>query len=101
MFLIGTSVGVRFGVVAQTWLPLFMGIILFTVGGWLFVTSYQQSTEEAGSVSDVIPSWQYTGRHVESGGLSRDEQEQAIQDVQQNAEELERTQPHVQDSRES
>jgi|GEM_PF-1225302 hypothetical protein len=36
-----------------------------------------------------IPSRQYTGRHAESGGLSRDEQESAIQDVQRQVDELE------------
>lgn len=37
------------------------------------------------TVWDAIPSWQYTGRHVESGGLARDEQERALEDLQQEA----------------
>lgn len=46
--------------------------------------------DEAGSVWDAIPSWQYAGRHVESGGLTRDEQERALRDVQREAEERDR-----------
>ena len=40
------------------------------------------------NVWDAIPSWQYEGRHVESGGLARSEQEQALQDIQKQADEL-------------
>ena len=40
------------------------------------------------SVWDAIPSWQYEGRHVESGGLARSEQEQALRDIQKQADEL-------------
>ena len=36
-----------------------------------------------------IPSWQYGGRFVELGGLTRDEQEEAVQEVQRKAEEME------------
>ncbi|ELY55770.1 hypothetical protein [Natronolimnohabitans innermongolicus] len=41
-------------------------------------------------VWNAIPSNQYAGRHVESGGLARGEQEQALSDVQERAEEIER-----------
>ncbi|AXR80137.1 hypothetical protein [Natrarchaeobaculum sulfurireducens] len=44
--------------------------------------------DEDSSVWDAIPSWQYEGRHVESGGLARSEQEQALQDIQKQADEL-------------
>ncbi|RQG94007.1 hypothetical protein [Natrarchaeobius chitinivorans] len=40
------------------------------------------------SVWNAIPRWQYGGRHVESGGLARGEQEEALADVKQQAEEL-------------
>ena len=40
---------------------------------------------EPHDVWDAIPSWQYTGRHVESGGLARDEQERAVADVERQA----------------
>ncbi|MCU4925405.1 hypothetical protein OB905_05300 [Halobacteria archaeon AArc-dxtr1] len=42
------------------------------------------------SVWDAIPSWQYGGRHVESGGLARGEQEQALEEIQEQAAEIER-----------
>ncbi len=48
---------------------------------------------ETHDVWDVIPSWQYAGRHVESGGLARNEQERALADVQQQAEEQVTEQP--------
>jgi len=41
-----------------------------------------------GDVWNAIPSWQYEGRHVESGGLTRSEQEEAPQEIQQQADEL-------------
>jgi hypothetical protein len=37
------------------------------------------------SVWELVPAWQYTGRHVESGGLARDEQEAALADVEEQA----------------
>ncbi|ARS91740.1 hypothetical protein B1756_07990 [Natrarchaeobaculum aegyptiacum] len=50
------------------------------------------STDDAdggdGSVWNAIPSWQYEGRHVESGGLTRSEQERALRDIQEQADEL-------------
>lgn len=45
---------------------------------------------EGGTVWDAIPSWQYDGRHVESGGLTRDEQERALDELQETAAEMER-----------
>ena len=38
------------------------------------------------SIWDAIPNWQYTGRHVEAGGITVDEQERAIRDVKAEAE---------------
>jgi hypothetical protein len=38
-----------------------------------------------GTVWDVIPSRQYGGRHAESGGIARDEQERAIRDIERRA----------------
>jgi hypothetical protein len=38
------------------------------------------------SVWDAIPGWQYDGRHVESGGLARGEQEKALRQMQQRVE---------------
>lgn len=50
--------------------------------------SAEASETEDASVWNAIPSWQYSGRHVESGGLARGEQEEALADVQQQAEEI-------------
>ncbi|NHN40227.1 hypothetical protein G9C85_01070 [Halorubellus sp. JP-L1] len=44
--------------------------------------------DDDGSVWNAIPGRQYGGRHAEAGGLSRSEQEDAIQDVQEQAEAL-------------
>ncbi|MFW6321964.1 MAG: hypothetical protein ACOC0Z_08935 [Halohasta sp.] len=40
---------------------------------------------ESESIWNAIPSWQYDGRHVESGGLTRGEQEQALQEISEDA----------------
>ena len=37
------------------------------------------------SVWNAIPNWQYDGRHAESGGLTRGEQEQALQEIHDDA----------------
>ena len=42
------------------------------------------------AVWDAILSWQYGGRHVESGGLTRDEQEGALEEIRAQAAEIER-----------
>lgn len=41
--------------------------------------------ETGNSVWDAIPSWQYDGRHAESGGLARSEQEQSLREIQRKA----------------
>ncbi|WP_128478372.1 hypothetical protein [Halorussus pelagicus] len=57
--------------------------------GWL---RFGESSDgdSGGTVWDAIPSWQYRGRHVDSGGVTRDEQERALGEVQRHAEELEK-----------
>jgi hypothetical protein len=37
------------------------------------------------SVWDAVPSWQYGGRHAESGGIARAEQERALRDLDERA----------------
>lgn len=74
-------------------LPLALaGLLVVGVASWVGLRHRARSNADddahAGAVWDAIPSWQYDGRHVESGGLTRDEQEQALQDVQDEAEEL-------------
>jgi hypothetical protein len=45
----------------------------------------RQGSDDHGDVWGLIPSWQYMGRHVESGGLARDEQEAALAEVEKEA----------------
>lgn len=72
-------------------LPLALaGLLVVVVVSWAIRRQRARSNADgnghAATVWDAIPSWQYEGRHVESGGLTRDEQEQALQDVQDEAE---------------
>ncbi|WP_436346456.1 hypothetical protein [Natronorubrum sp. FCH18a] len=97
--LLGSSVLVRTTAVVD---PLLAGgaLAILAVLGVVLLLSSSGSTsgtngDDEGSdadgesdVWDAIPSWQYEGRHVESGGLARGEQEQALQDIQQRADEL-------------
>lgn len=74
-------------------LPLLLaGLLVVGVVSWAGLRhrgrSNADSDAHAGTVWDAIPSWQYEGRHVESGGLTRDEQEQALKEVQDEADEL-------------
>lgn len=57
---------------------------------WLraVVRSYWPSGDGDGDVWEAIPGSQYTGRHAESGGVARREQEAAIADVAEQADEL-------------
>ena len=57
---------------------------------WLraVVRSYWPSPDADDDVWDAIPGTQYTGRHAESGGIARQEQEAAIADVAERADEL-------------
>lgn len=45
-------------------------------------------SDDEGSVWNAIPGRQYAGRYAEAGGVSRQEQEEAIADVAKQAEEL-------------
>ncbi|ELZ22889.1 hypothetical protein C477_03704 [Haloterrigena salina JCM 13891] len=45
--------------------------------------------EEIRDVWNAIPPWQYDGRHAESGGLTRGEQESTLREIQQRADDLE------------
>jgi hypothetical protein len=42
--------------------------------------------EGDGSVWDLIPGRQYGGRHAESGGIARGEQERALREIERKAE---------------
>lgn len=47
-------------------------------------------SSERSAIWDAIPTWQYSGRHAESGGMTRDEQERALADVRRRASRVER-----------
>lgn len=61
---------------------------VLTLGGlsaFLYVRVVASDDDRGGSVWNAIPRRQYDGRHVESGGLARGEQEAAIEEIQQDA----------------
>ena len=78
-------------VIGVAWaFPLLSGILL---GVGLAAIVYRRLTgtdSGGGSVWNAIPSRQYDGRHAESGGLARGEQEAAIEEIQEQAAERER-----------
>jgi hypothetical protein len=47
------------------------------------------------SIWDFIPGRQYGGRHAESGGIARGEQERALQDIERKAEIIEGESDHT------
>jgi hypothetical protein len=54
-----------------------------------FVRSrFGDRTDDGAGFWDRIPGRQYTGRYAESGGVSRQEQEEAIADVAEQADDL-------------
>jgi len=94
------------------WRPFFVVVSLWLlIGGslwWLLAISYgelllvlvgmtvcvfvfsrlggdEAADTDSESVWNAIPSWQYNGRHAESGGLARGEQEQALQEIHDDA----------------
>ncbi|SDM84306.1 hypothetical protein SAMN04487949_2774 [Halogranum gelatinilyticum] len=83
------------GVSALTPLPLWGTLVVDAVIALLVATAVvarhrdgdsEDDTDDGDSVWDLIPDWQYDGRHVESGGLSRGEQEKALREMQERAE---------------
>lgn len=67
------------------WRPLVAAVIVVVVAAVLSKLRSSRGSDGTGSVWNAIPSWQYSGRHAESGGLTRDEQERALRDVQREA----------------
>lgn len=51
-------------------------------------TTDREDGDDGSSVWNAIPSDQYDGRHAESGGIARGEQERALRDIQRQADEL-------------
>ncbi|MFC6904025.1 hypothetical protein [Halalkalicoccus tibetensis] len=73
---LSTYFGARYAVLASA-------IVL----GTFVALSARSADGSDGSVWNAIPDRQYGGRHVESGGLTREEQERSIEEVQRQAEE--------------
>lgn len=89
--------------VGEQWVGILLGITLAVLlVSWLVsARSSQESPPETesgavdaddgdadsggNSVWNAIPSRQYTGRHVESGGLARDDQEKALAEIEEQA----------------
>lgn len=65
--------------------PLAAALVVVGLSILLYVRVVGSDDEGGGSVWNAIPSRQYNGRHVESGGLARGEQEAAIEEIQENA----------------
>ena len=55
----------------------------------------ERARNDDSSVWNAIPPWQYDGQHVEAGGMTRDEQERALRDVQQQADDLAEESPRT------
>jgi hypothetical protein len=55
----------------------------------------ESADEDTGSVWDCIPGRQYGGRHAESGGITRGEQERAIRDIERKGERIEGERDHT------
>jgi hypothetical protein len=60
------------------------GGVSFLGAALLFGLASRESDDD--SVWNAIPSRQYEGRHAESGGIARGEQERALEDVQEREE---------------
>ncbi|MFC7046092.1 hypothetical protein ACFQH6_12305 [Halobacteriaceae archaeon GCM10025711] len=70
---------------------LVMGAFVLVAGYYFYRHGTPDEPADRGGVWDAIPDWQYAGRHVESGGLARGEQERALREVQDQATLTERT----------
>ncbi|WP_313691409.1 hypothetical protein [Halorarum halobium] len=88
LLLAGSAVGVRFGWQYAVSAAVVVGLAAAAVSA--VRGSRSDDGGDSGTVWDAIPSWQYSGRHAESGGLTRDEQESALRDVQEEADRRER-----------
>ena len=70
--------------------PLAVGVVLVGLSILLYIRVAGSDDEGGGSVWNAIPRRQYDGRHVESSGLARGEQEAAIEEIQQDADNRDR-----------
>lgn len=80
---------------AVGWNPVFV-VVGVVLSGILVVSTAikhyhtEQSDDGDEGFWGSIPDWQYEGRFAEAGGLTRSEQSEAIENIQSDAEEVER-----------
>jgi len=65
---------------------VWLSVPVVVVTALLVAIRLDRARDADGDVWELIPSRQYTGRHAESGGLARDEQEAALSAVEEQAE---------------
>lgn len=74
------------GPLRQLGAPPWLVALVVAAAGLLAVgLGARRGRDGEGSAWDHVPSWQYTGLHVESGGLTRDEQERALEEIREQA----------------
>jgi len=64
---------------------LLVVLVVLTVSVVVFARLRGDDSDGSESSWNAIPNWQYDGRHAESGGLTRGEQEQALQEIHEDA----------------
>lgn len=77
------------GAPAVAFLPVEVNVILLgTIGLLLLVWATGKGESDDGETDTwhAIPSWQYTGRHAETGGIAREEQERSIRQAREKVE---------------
>jgi hypothetical protein len=67
-----------------TWASAVVPLVLCL---FVSVVLLARSRGEGGSVLDIASSGERAGRYAESGGLARDEQDRALREIQEQAEE--------------
>jgi len=82
--------GSLWGLLAVSIGQLLAALVVLTVAVLVFLrlSGDGAADTDSESVWNAIPSWQYDGRHAESGGLARGEQEQALQEINDDAQRL-------------
>ena len=79
--------GSLWGLLAFSGGQLLAALVVLTIAVLVFVRLGSDGAVDGGTESswNAIPSWQYDGRHAESGGLTRGEQEQALEEIHDDA----------------
>ncbi|SEQ72459.1 hypothetical protein [Natrinema salaciae] len=73
---------------AAVGLVVLVGLLIALSRRRTAATDPGRETDGRSTVWNAIPPWQYDGRHAETGGLTRGEQERAIRDVRERADDL-------------